>query len=136
MWLHGFNMKMKLIAVISMLAFSFLGTGCYSTVEGNNKTGVPWVRDSVVSRYERTVPQMTAAAKAVLILNGQLIADNTIGLTLHAKVDQRNVWVKFEEVDKGVTQMTIQARTGGGRADLDLAISLDRQIAVNLTSGH
>src|SRR5882724_11250050 len=113
-------MKMKLTLLLSMLTLPFLGTGCYSTVEGNNKAGVPWVRDTVVSRYEKTVPQLTATDKAVLILNGQLIADNTIGFTLHAKVDQRNVWVKFEEVDKGVTQMTIQARNGV-RSDLDLA---------------
>ena len=128
-------MKVKLFTLISMLVLTFLGTGCYSTVEGNSKAGVPWARDSVVSRYQRTIPQMVAVVKGVLILNGQLIGDNTIAQTLHAKVDGRDIWVKFEDVDGRVTQMTVQARTGGGRADLDLAIELDRQIAVTLTSG-
>ncbi|MBC8001880.1 MAG: hypothetical protein H7X97_04755 [Opitutaceae bacterium] len=128
-------MKMKLFAMISTLGLILLGTGCYSTVEGNSKAGVPWTRDSVVSRYERSIPQMVAVVKGVLIRNGQLVGDNTIAQTLHAKVDGRNVWVKFEDVDGRVTQMTVQARTGGGRPDLDLAIELDRQIAVTLTTG-
>lgn len=128
-------MKMKLFTLISMLGLTFLGTGCYSTVEGNSKAGVPFARDSVVSRYERSIPQMVAVVKGVLIRNGQLVGDNTIAQTLHAKVDGRDIWVKFEDVDGHVTQMTVQARTGGGRADLDLAIELDRQIAVTLTSG-
>ncbi len=94
--------------------------------------GVPFEKDRIVARYERPVDQIFAAAKDVLKLMGSLYGENTIKNTLEAKVDTRTVWVKVEQVDSRVSQVTVQARTSGGGADIDLASEVDKRIALQL----
>jgi hypothetical protein len=109
-------------------------TGCYSTPEGKKRAGMPFGKDTFESRYQRTVPQLFAASRSVLELNGTLTGENTISKTLEAKVDNRTVIVKVDEVEPGVTRVLTLARKKGGLADPDLASEIDKQIALKLAS--
>lgn len=123
--------KTFLIAVTGVvLAVSF--SGCVSTVDGRSRAGVPWVKDKIESRYERSVKQVTDAAREALKANGTLISEDVVNNTLTAKVDTRTVYVKINELDPKVTQVITQVRTKGGGSDVDLAAEIDKQIALNL----
>ena len=133
LWIRR-TMRAKATALATMLCLLALTAGCYSTVEGRTKVGIPFVRDKIVSRYERPVSQVFKAAKEVLAFNGTLVGENTIANTLTAKVDNSTVWVKVEEVEPGVTQVATQARTKGSGGDITLASEIDKQIALRLTT--
>ena len=122
---------------LSLLVIALLAvlTGCQTTPEGNTRAGIPFVKDTIESRYQRPVPQIFAAARQVLELNGTLTGENTINNTLQAKVDNRHVIVKVDEVEPGVTRVLVEARKKGGGADIDLAAELDKQIALKLATG-
>ena len=96
------------------------------------RAGVPFVKDTFESRYQRPVPQIFAAAKEVLQHNGTLTAENTINNTLEAAVDNRRVIVKVDEVEPGVSRVLVEARKKMGTSDLDLAAEIDKQIALRL----
>jgi len=118
-----------LLASVCLVA---LTVGCYSTVEGRAKMGMPFIKDHFESRYERPVDQVFEAAKNVLRFNGTLTSENTITKTLQAKINTDTVGVKVEEVEPNVTRVTVQVRTKSGFANLDLAGEVDKQIALQL----
>jgi hypothetical protein len=118
-----------LLASVCLLA---LTVGCYSTVEGRTKMGMPLVKDHFESRYERPVDQVFQAAKEVLRFNGTLTGENTVAKTLQAKINTDTVGVKVEEVEPNITRVTVQARKKNGFANLDLAGEVDKQIALQL----
>lgn len=109
-------------------------TGCVSTVDGHMKAGVPFVKDTIESRYERPVTQLLAAARAVIERNGQLIGDNTVSNSLQGKVDTHNVWIRVSEIDAKTTQILTQVRNRRGTSNIDLASELDKQIALQLAT--
>jgi len=121
---------------LSLLAIILLGvaTGCQSTPDGRKRAGVPFVKDTIQSRYQRPVAQIFAATRQVLELNGTLTGENTISSTLEAKVDNRNVIVTVDEVEPGVSRVLVEARRKGGAADIDLAAEIDKQIALRLAT--
>lgn len=125
-------MKTRFLAVAGFVCLLALSTGCYHTVEGRSKMGVPFKKDRIESRYERPADQLFVAAKEVLRFNGTLTAENTVTHTLEAKVDKNTVWVKVDEVDAGIARVVTQARGSGGGANIDLASELDKQIALQL----
>lgn len=127
-------MKMKLFMATAVLSVSVFLTGCVSTVDGHMKAGVPFVKDSIESRYERPMAPLIEASKAVLARVGTLVSHDVINNVVTAKVDTRTVWVKISEVDPRVTGVTVQARTKGGAADVDLASEVDKQIALHLAT--
>ncbi len=127
-------MKIKFLISLTVLTLAVFVTGCVSTVDGHMKMGVPLVKDKIESRYQRGIPQLIAAAKAVLARNGTLVSDDTINNTVTARVDTRTVWVKITEIDPNVSQVTVQARTKGGGPDVDLASEIDKQIALHLAT--
>ena len=92
----------------------------------------PLGKDRITSRYERPVGEIFAAAKQVLSVYGTLTSENTIANTLEAKVDQNTVYVKVDAVEPNVSQLTVQARTKGGMANIDLASEVDKRIALQL----
>lgn len=96
------------------------------------KAGVPFIKDKIVSSYERPVAQIFAAAKEVLAANGTLNREDTINKTVEGKVNQNTVFVKVEEVDPTVTQVTTQVRSKAGFTNIDLAAEIDKQIALRL----
>lgn len=121
---------------LAVLTVSVFLTGCVSTVDGHMKMGVPLVKDKIESKYPRGIPQLIAAAKAVLARNGTLVSDDTINNTVTARVDTRTVWVKVTEVDPNVSGVIVQARTKGGAPDVDLASEIDKQIALHLATNQ
>ncbi len=106
-------------------------TGCVSTVDGRHKAGVPWVKDTIESKYERPVDQIFAAAKDVLKFNGTLYGENTITKTLEAKVNSTTVFIRVDEVDPKVARVLVQARSSSG-GDIATASEIDKQIALRL----
>jgi len=125
-------MKKNWIILLTAAAMTVLFTGCVKTVDGHMKAGVPFIKDRIVSSYERPVAQIFAAAKEVIAANGTLNREDTINKTVEGKVNQRTVFVKVAEVDPNVTQVIVQVRTKAGVSDIDLAAELDKQIALRL----
>jgi len=122
-------MKLKFLA--SFVLSGALLAGCVSTQDGHTTGGMPLTKDTITSRYERPVSQLTAATRLVLNQNGKMLVDNGVNNTFVAKVNQRNVWVKVSDVDGKLTQVTVQVRTKV-KGDVDLAAELSKQIALQL----
>jgi hypothetical protein len=127
-------MKMKVFTTLAALSFSIFLTGCVSTVDGHSKMGVPLMKDSIQSRYERSKATMVTATKAVLGNIGTVTAQDVINNVITAKVDTRTVWVKIFEVEPRLSALIVQARSKGGAPDVDLASEVDKQIALYLAS--
>jgi hypothetical protein len=125
-------MKTNWMILLTAAVITVFSTGCVKTVDGHMKAGVPFIKDKIVSSYERPVAQIFAAAKEVLAANGTLNREDTINKTIEGKVNQRTVFVKIAEVDPNVTQVIVQVRTKAGVSDIDLAAELDKQIALRL----
>lgn len=121
-----------LLIAFASLSLLIVGTGCYSTADGHMRAGVPLAKDRLVTRYDRGVNQVLNAAREVLKRNGQIQTDDSAGSALYAKVNQRNVWIKVSEVDEKVSEVTVQARTRMGTADIDLASKLNNEIGIQL----
>jgi hypothetical protein len=131
-------MKTKLFAPLAILALVVFVIGCVNTVSGRKTSAVPFLKDRIEGRYERPVEEVFAAAKEVIKFNGVLVNESTLHTTtnvvraLEGKVNQRNVWVRVEEVDPKVTAVIVQVRTKAGGRDLYLAHELEKQIALKL----
>jgi hypothetical protein len=114
------------------------GAGCVSTVDERKTAGVPFIKDRVEGRYERTVDQVASAAKEVIKSNGVLVNESILYnetnavKTVEGKINQRSVWVRIQAVDPKITAVTVQTRTSGGGADIDLAHEIEKQIALKL----
>ena len=125
-------MKMKTFFAAACSALALLASGCVSTPDGHTTPGMPFVKDTKVSRYPRPVEQIAAATLTVLSRNGKLLVDNTVNNTFEAKVNERKVWVRITKVDDKLTEVVVKARTRMG-GDIDLAAEIDKQIALQLT---
>lgn len=129
-------MKTSIFAILFGLVLA--GSGCVSTVDERSTAGVPFLKDKVEGRYERTVDQVANAAKEVVKSNGVLVNESVMYnktnavKTVEGKVNQRTVWVRVEAVDPKVTAVTVQTRTSGGGSDIDLAHEIEKQIALKL----
>ena len=133
-------MKLKFFA--ALMAVAALAVGCVDTVTGEKTMGVPFIKDKIESRYDRPADEVFAAAKQVVKEDGVLLnegtlynqtnAVNNIVRTVQGKVNQRSVWVAVAQVDTKITDVTVQTRTQGGTADIDLAAEIDKQIALKL----
>ncbi len=112
--------------------------GCVSTVGGGRTAGVPFLKDSVQGRYQRSVDEVYNAAKDVISANGVLERESVLhGETNVVKtaigvVSQRTVYVRVEPVDSKITQVTVQTRNRDGGSDIDLAHELEKEIALRL----
>lgn len=92
-------MKTKFFALFLIVSLAGLVTGCVETVDGHAQAGVPFIKDKIEGRYERSMNQVLQASRAVLKLNGQLTGDNSVNNSLEGKVDQVHVWIQVEEID-------------------------------------
>jgi hypothetical protein len=138
----GWMTLMKTKFFTTLLGLAVLATGCVDTVGGRKTAGVPFVHDKIEARYERPMDEVFQAAKDVIkyngalanetILHGQTNAVNQIAKVAEGKVNQRTVWVRVEQTDPRITEVTVQARTAGGGSDIDLAAQIDKQIALKL----
>jgi hypothetical protein len=106
--------------------------GCIRTQDGRSKAGVPFSTDTIESRYERPGSQLFEAAKATMAYNGTLTSEDVVKRTLVAKVDNRMVWIRVDEIEPNISRIYVQARKSNGRGDVHLASELDKQIALRL----
>lgn len=126
------------LAAAALAVVVATGAGCYKTQQGGYKMGIPFSKDTIESRYERPVDQVFAAAKATLVDNGALIAEvaaktpDSAARTLEARINERNIWIRIDEVEPRITRILVQARKISGRGDVDLAAELDKQVALRL----
>ena len=130
-------MKTKIFAAV--VGIAIVATGCVSTVTDTHTAAVPLQRDSVEGRYQRTVDQVYQASVQVLGHNGVVLTEfiphdttNTVR-SVQGKVSNENVWMRIEEVDSQITQVTVQARTKWGNSDIELAHQLEKEIALQLS---
>ena len=130
-------MKLKilvgLVGVVLMTA-----SGCVSKVSGGKAAGMPFMKDKVEGRYERSVTDVFEAAKGVIRENGVLVSEsikhgetNEVK-TIVGKSKQCDVYVRVVPVDANVTSVTVQTRTQGGGSDVALAHYLEKEIALKL----
>jgi Protein of unknown function (DUF3568) len=133
-------MTTKLFA--AFLGVAVLAAGCVSTVSGRKTAGVPFVNDKITARYPRPTDDVYQAAKEVIssngvlvnetILHGQTNALDNVAKVIQGKINQRTVWVRIEQTEPKITDVTVQARTQGGGADIALAAQVDKLIALKL----
>jgi len=127
-------MKTRFLALLAVAAALLTAPGCYTSLDGHVKPGVPMAKDRIENRYERPAEQVYAAARDVLSRNGTLTSDNVVTRTLEAKVDRNTVWVKVDSVEPKVTRVVVQSRKRGGLSNVDLSSEIATQIALGLAS--
>ena len=66
------------LAAFTLTVLIGLSTGCYSTSEGRVRPGVPFVKDSIESRYELPLTRVHDAAISVLKTNGEVSSDDVV----------------------------------------------------------
>jgi len=131
-------MKTKICALLSLVAWVTILAGCVGTVTDRRTSGMPFLKDTVVGRYERSLDEVYNAARQVVLLNGALVNESTLHSqtnavkTLEARVNQRRVYIRVEQIDPKLSEVKVQARTSGGFRDLDLTHELEKQIALKL----
>jgi hypothetical protein len=129
-------MKTKFFA--ALLGLAVIAAGCVDTVSGRKTAGVPFIKDRIEARYERSVDDCFNAAKQVVtesgVLNNEGIMHDQTNLvkTVEGKVNQRTVWIRVEQVEPRISAVSVQTRTSGGGSDIDLAALIDKQIALKL----
>ena len=130
---------MRISILLGLVAAFVISTGCVQTQSGRKTAAVPFVKDSVTGRYERSVSQVYEAAKEVLRLNGQLVNevtrhndDSVAVLALEGYVQDRKVFIGVKEEDPTVTSITVQVRTPRGGTNNNLAHELEKQVALKL----
>lgn len=127
-------MKTRFLALLAVGLTTLFAAGCYSSVDGRMRAGMPLSKDEIENRYERPVSQVFAVARDVLGRNGTLTSENTISQTLEAKIDRNTVWVKVDEVESQVSRVVVQARKRGGGGNVDLASEIATQIGIGLAT--
>ena len=125
-------MKRNLFVGLLVAMVGLAAGGCRSTPDGRMKAGVPFLKDTIESRYQRPVDQIFAAVRQVIEQNGTLTGENTVTKTLEGKVDTKTVISTVDEVEPGVSRVRTQVRSRAGGGDVHLAAELDKQIALRL----
>jgi hypothetical protein len=129
-------MRFKFFSLVLLSSVLALATGCVETVDGHMKAGMPLTQDKIVKRFDRSLAQTITATRTVLTRDGRLEVDNIAANTFQAQIKNHDkwetVWVKLEEVESKLTQVTVQARTTMG-TDIDLAADISTRIALQLT---
>lgn len=125
--MKNFAASLALLATLVMVT-----PGCYSTLDDRSKMGMPFKKDKIGGQYERSAEVVQAAARKVITYNGTLVSDDIVNRVLVGKVDTRTIYVKLTELEPNLTDVTVQARSRGGGADVDLAAEIEKQIALQL----
>lgn len=125
-------MNNALLTALLLATAGLLTTGCYSSLDGRSRAGVPFKRDRIEGRYERTAAQASEAARQVLTFNGTIVSDDVVRGVLVGQIDRRRAFVEITELEPGITRVVVQVRTSGGGADVPLAAELQKQIALRL----
>jgi Protein of unknown function (DUF3568) len=130
-------MKIKFLAVLALAAAAL--TGCVRTVSDTHTFASTISKDTITSRYSRSLDQVYQAAVVVIQNNGVLTKEyitpgtNNVPLrSLQGKVNQAPVWIRVEAVDARVTQVQVQSRDSWGSSNVQLASELSTEIALQL----
>ena len=130
-------MNLNFVGVVALCGLAgWLSTGCVDTVDGRRTMGVPWVKDTVEGRYERTSTEIFTAAKDVLKHHGVLLSEDIHRGSLEGNVDTRRIWIHVEDIDTKLAHALVQARRQSGSSDIEMAGFIDKQIAVRLATGN
>ena len=124
-------MKLNWFACFILGVMLTLFSGCRGTVAGTNKLAVPFMKDTIESRYNRSIDKVQTATRETLAFNGTITSDDSVLRVIQAQVNNRRVYVKLEEVEPQVTRVLVQVFKGAG-SDIDLAAEMDKQIALRL----
>jgi hypothetical protein len=134
--------KKIFVATFAAAAIGIFATGCVSTVDGGKAGGVPFIKDKIEAKYDRPSDEVFQAAKEVIakngvlvregILHGQTNALNQIVRSVEGNVNECRVWVSIAQVEPRISAVSVQTRTKNGGTDIDLAASIDKQIALKL----
>ncbi len=107
------RMKTNIFAIL--LGLVLTGSGCVSTVDERSTAGVPFLKDRVEGRYERTVDQVAGAAKDVIKTNGVLVNESVMyGKTNAVKTVERQ-----SEPEDGLGPGRSHRSQGDGRDGAD-----------------
>lgn len=128
-------MTKKFVTLVMLSTTLALITGCVDTIDGKDRFGMPFVKDTTVGRYERPGTQVWTAAKEVMNFNGKLVREDVLQKVLEATVGNCTVWMRVDDADAKITRLVVQVRTKGGGTDNALAAELDKQVAVRLAGG-
>jgi hypothetical protein len=130
-------MKTKFFVALAGIAVAT--AGCITTVSGTKTAAVPFVRDSVEGRYERSVDEVYRAAVQVMNSNGVMLTEyiphdsTNAARALKGRVNQNTVWIRAQQtVDPKITEVSVEARTKWGGRDLDMVHELEKEIALQL----
>jgi hypothetical protein len=121
-------MLRALLFILALTGTIVLTTGCYSTSEGRVRAGVPFVKDSIQSRYELPLANVHDAAIEVLKAHGELTSDDVVKKVVAGVAFGRKVWISFDDSTPGITAVTTQARTSAGGPDVEIASEIDKLI--------
>jgi predicted component of type VI protein secretion system len=132
-------MKINTLAFLSLAGTAALLAGCINTVSGTKTGAVPtFTKDRVQARYERPAEAVYNAAKEVVAHNGSVTSAGSLYnqtndvRVLSGKIQQDDVWIRVEGIEPRLTALTVQTRTSHGMADRDLAIEIDKEVALQL----
>jgi outer membrane murein-binding lipoprotein Lpp len=135
----------KFAALLAATVGALVVTGCVSTVSGDKTAGVPFLKDTLQARYEKPLDQVYDAALDVIKNNGMVVKQSILNQissqtntpaspikTIEGKINQRTVYVRVQQNEPPITDVSVQARTQGGGSDVDLAAQINTQIALKL----
>jgi len=125
-------MKMKWLMCLLMVAGLGVFTGCRGTVAGGSTMAVPFLQDTIESKYPRSIDKVQAAARETLAFNGTITSDDSVTRVVQAQINNRKVLVKVEELEPQVTRVLVQVFKKNGGTDIQLAAEMDKQIALRL----
>ena len=132
-------MKLKILAAFGAVSvLLLLATGCVDTVAGGKTGGLPFVKDKFENRYQKPPELVFQAAKQVIrddgiLTNAGINYEQTNEVkVVTGRVNECTVWVRIAPVDAKVTDVTVQARNGGGGSNVDLIHQIATEIAVKL----
>ncbi len=131
-------MKKLILAVLAGAAI--IVTGCVHTVNDSHAPAIWFGNDQFEGRYNRSLEQVYKASVEVVTHDGALVSEfipydsTNVVHSLQARVNNRNVWVRVEEVSTSpqITSVIVQARTRMGVRDEELAHELEKEIALAL----
>jgi hypothetical protein len=115
-----------------------VAVGCVSTVNDRKTAGVPFVKDKLENRYQRSVDTVYGASVDVMKRLGTISRESIINpgtnevKAIEGKVNDRSIWIRVQAVDPNVTAVTVQARTSAGGTDISLTHDISTQIAIKL----
>ena len=130
------SMKTKIF--IGLLGALVVITGCVGTVGGGSTMGTPLAKDKLEGIYERPLEECFSAAKSVISTMGvlnkeEILHETNLVKVAEGRINERNVWVRVEAADPPkFTLVTVQARTSGGRADIETVHQVEKNIALKL----